>query len=43
MEQVLAGAAVGTLLIVTIIAIALGRYDALGFGAFGAWLLVGLP
>ena len=43
MEEALAGAAFGTLIIAIFTAVILRRYDALGIAAVALWLLTGLP
>ena len=42
-DEAVAGAAVGALIVMIVLAILHGRYDALGIAAVGAWLLTGLP
>ena len=42
-DEALAGAAIGSLLIAIFMAIILRRYDALGIAAVALWLLTGLP
>ena len=42
-DEAIAGAAIGGLIVAIILAMLQGRYDALGIAAVGAWLLTGLP
>jgi len=42
-DEGIAGAAIGGLLVAIVLAMLQGRYDALGIAACGAWLLTGLP